>query len=102
MSHVHRNCPRCGGKVHVPSRPWASVLVVFAWAYIVVSTFAAALLGPAIVGLLPVLIIGDACLARTVHERASAHPECLECGAWVVATPVARPRIPPQAHRIAV
>jgi ribosomal protein L37AE/L43A len=82
----HRlDCPHCQALASVdrPSRGWW-VLHGASWLYAFGSVLGASLTGPLIVGLLPPLFAGGACLITASYAKASEAPRCTECGKTVV------------------
>jgi ribosomal protein L37AE/L43A len=80
MSHPS-DCPHCHAiaSVERPSSAWWA-LHAASWAYAFGSVLGASLTGPLIVGLLPPLFVGGACLISASYARASAQPQCTVCG----------------------
>lgn len=103
MSHLssrpagpeHDDCPHCHAHASVerPSSAWWA-LHAAAWLYGFGSVYGAILTGPIIIGLIPPLFAGGAFLISFSYARASATPECRECGKMVPHGLVAAP-----AHR---
>lgn len=76
-------CPHCRAlAVRHPSRMWRLANVA-AWLYAAGSVLGASLVGPFILGLVPPLLFGGACLIAETHRRASAPGECDACGKYV-------------------
>ncbi len=95
MSH-RSDCPHCHAPASVdpPSRAWW-VLHGAAWLYAFGSVLGASLIGPLIVGLIPPLFAGGACLLSATYAKASEAPRCTECGKTVAG---ARPRAASPAY----
>jgi len=82
----HRDdCPHCHAHASVerPSSAWWA-LHAAGWVYAFGSVLGASLTGPFIVGLLPPLFAGGACILAATYARASAEPECLVCRKMVI------------------
>ena len=76
-------CTRCGTqKAQAPSPLWL-LAVAGAWLYAFASVFAAILLGPAIILVLPFVVVGGMCLVTEAHRAAFRPAECGRCGAIV-------------------
>jgi hypothetical protein len=78
------DCPHCHAHASVqgPSSVWWA-LHAAGWAYAFGSVLGASLTGPIIVGLLPPLFAGGACLISASYAKASQEPECASCGKMV-------------------
>lgn len=84
------DCPHCHAHASVdrPSRTWW-LLHGASWLYAFGSVLGAILTGPIIIGLIPPIFVGGACLISATYARATAPTLCSECGKEVAG---ARPR----------
>lgn len=73
-------CPHCDALAVVRPHPLWRVGQVGAWVYAFVSVLGASLVGPFIVGLIPLLLLGGVCLISETHRRAGAPASCGACG----------------------
>lgn len=84
-------CPHCNAyAVPLPSPMWRMAHAA-AWGYASLSVLGASLIGPMIIGIVPVLLYGGVCAISETHRRAYATPECEACGRYAT-TAVAEPR----------
>jgi hypothetical protein len=78
-------CPHCNAyAVPLPNPLW-KVAHAAAWGYAATSVLGASLIGPMIIGIVPVLLFGGVCAISETHRRAHAVPECEACGRYASA-----------------
>lgn len=102
MSRSH-HCPHCNHpELRRPPR-WGLLAVALAWAWVAVMVFAAALIGPFIIPLIPVMLAFGGAAVTSAHDAAFAPPECERCGKVVLAEASAAvaPRLVPALARAA-
>ncbi len=73
-------CPHCDALAVGRPHPLWPLAQVCAWGYAFVSVLGASLVGPFIVGLVPLLLFGGVCLISETHRRAGAPASCRACG----------------------
>lgn len=87
------HCPHChSASLRHPPRGGA-IVVALAWLFVAVMLFVSSLLGPILVGVLPVIFAFGASAVRAAHDLAFALPECGRCGKVVLAAGPVAPAI---------
>ncbi len=76
-------CPHCNAVAVTLPNPLWRVAHAGAWGYAGLSVLGASLIGPMIIGIIPVLLFGGVCLLSETHRRAHATPCCDACGRYV-------------------
>jgi hypothetical protein len=86
------HCPHChNASLRRPPRGGA-IVVALAWAFVAAMLFVSSLLGPILVGVLPLIFAFGASAVRAAPDVAFAWPECGRCGKVVLEDgPVAAP-----------
>ncbi len=101
--HSHGDCPSCGRSATVarPSALWRLALVP-AWIACAAMVLCGSMLGFGMLGVLPIVLGGGACLLSALHAKASEEPTCTACGKiarWPAHRPASIAPVPAKSSR---
>lgn len=97
-----RPCQHCGSSDIDRPPPSATALLAAAYVYAGVSVVGASLLGPAILMILPFLVVGGMSAVTAAHQLADRMPHCRACGRYApIPSDTSEPAPPSEACRAA-